>query len=95
MKQIEDGAVEHFENVAQKDNLHINMAAPLEPETLAEYIEGWRRKIWDTGFGPALKGANAFKKSDSFLNYDGSKLVVRRVLFRYVCECLCFPIEYA
>ena len=80
--QIEEVAVEYFDNVIKKDNININMAAPLEPETLPEYIEGWRRKIREQGFGPVLKGANAFKKSDSFLSYDGSDLVVTRVIFR-------------
>jgi len=82
--QIEDAAVEYFDNVVKKDNLPINMETPLEPEYLPDYIEGWRRKIWDHAFGPILKRANVFKKSDSFTNYDGSDLAVKRVLFRYV-----------
>ncbi len=74
--------MEYFDNVIKKDNININMAAPLEPETLPKYIEGWRRKIWKQGFGHVLKGANAFKKSDYFMSYDGSDLVVKRVIFR-------------
>jgi hypothetical protein len=38
--QIEDNALEYSDNVIQKDNLAINMAAPPEPESLVEYIEG-------------------------------------------------------
>ncbi len=72
--QIEDAAVEYFENVVKQDNLQISMATPLELDTLPQYIEGWRQKIWDQAFGPILKGANAFKKSDSFQSYDGSDL---------------------
>jgi len=86
--QIEEAAVEYFDNIVKKDNLQVNIANPLEPEFLAEYIEGWRRKIWNQAFGPVLKGMNAFKKSDSFTNYDGSELVVKRVLFRYVHQNL-------
>jgi hypothetical protein len=67
----------------KKDNIDINMNTPLEPETLPEYLEGWRRKIWDQGFGPALKGGSHFKKSDSFASFDGSMLAVKRVLYRY------------
>ena len=52
-------AVEYFNNVVQKDPFEINMSIRLEPKTLAEYIEGWRRQIWDEGFGPILKGENA------------------------------------
>jgi len=77
-------AVEYYDNVVQKDNLQVNMNTPLEPELLTEYVEGWRRKIWDQGFGPILKGASAFKKFDSFATYEGSDLAVKRILFRYV-----------
>jgi len=80
--------VEYFDNVVQKDNLEVNMGTPFRPELLADYVEGWRRKIWDQGFGPILKGANAFKKSDSFTTYKGSNLAVKQVLFRYVQRCL-------
>jgi len=86
--QIEEAAVEYFDNVVQKDNLQVNMNIPLESELLPEYVEGWRRKIWDQGFGPILKGTNAFKKSDSFMTYEGSDLDIKRVLFRYVQNCL-------
>jgi len=90
--QIEEAAMEYFDNVVQKDNLQVNMKIPHEPKLLLEYVEGWRRKIWDQGFGPILKGANVFKKSDSFTTYEGSDLVVKRILFRYVQKCLsqCF-----
>jgi len=43
--QIEDVAVEYFENVVRQDQININMNVPLQPETLAKYIEGWRKKI--------------------------------------------------
>ena len=79
---MEDAAIEYFDGVVKKDNIDINMHTPLEPESLTEYIEGWRRKIWDHGFGPALKGGGHFKKSDSFMNSEGAKQIVRRVLFR-------------
>jgi hypothetical protein len=82
--QLEDAAVEYFEAVIKQDNIKIDMKVPLQPETLQEYIEGWRRKIWDQGFHPYLKGGNYFKKGDSFTNSEGSNLVVRRVLYQYV-----------
>ncbi len=81
--QIEDAAIEYFENVVRQDQININMNVPLQPETLAEYIEGWRRKIWDQGFMAHLRGTNYFKKSDNFMTYEGLKHAVRRVLFRY------------
>jgi len=79
--RIEDAVLEYFKNVVKKNNLEVNMKTLLEPELLHEYIEGWRKKIWDQGFGPILKGANAFKKSNAFSNYEGSDLAVKRVLF--------------
>jgi len=66
LTKIEDVVVEYFDNLVQKDNLELNMKTPLEPEFLPEYIEGWRRKIWDQAFGPILKGTSEFKKSDAF-----------------------------
>jgi hypothetical protein len=60
------------------------MNAPLKPETLSDYLEGWRRKIWDQGFMAHLRGTNYFKKNDNFMNFEGGKQAVRRVLFRYV-----------
>jgi len=50
--QIEDDAMEYFDNIVKKDNVLVNMSTPLEPEFLPEYIKGWRRKIWDQAFGP-------------------------------------------
>lgn len=75
------------------DNLNINMESPLSPEFLNEYIEGWRRKLWDQAFGPTLKGQFPFKKSDSFLNYDGADQAVRRAIFRYVFNVFLFYIH--
>lgn len=72
--------------MVKKDNLNINMNARLEPKTLVEYVERWRRMIWNQAFGPTLKGSNAFKKSYLFNNFDGSKDAVKRVLFWYVFE---------
>ena len=63
------------------------MNVPLKPETLPEYLEGWRRKIWDQGFLAHLRGAKYFKKSNNFGTYEGSQQAVRRVLFRYVFNC--------
>jgi len=40
-------------------------------------------KIWDQGFGLVLKGGNAFRKSNSFANYERSEEAVKRVLFQY------------
>ncbi len=74
--------MQYFEEVVKQDSIKIDMKVSLQPETLPEYLEGWRRKIWDQGFMAHLRGANYFKKSDNFNLYEGSQQAVRRVLFR-------------
>ena len=73
--------------MVQQDNIVIDMNVPLKPETLPEYLDGWRRKIWDQGFLAHLRRAKYFKKSNNFGTYEGSQQAVRRVLFRYVFNC--------
>jgi hypothetical protein len=94
--------VEFFEDVVRKDGLEINMNTEPTAETLAEYIEGWRIKLWDQAFGPTLKGGVGFKKSDNFSTYEGSEEAVKRVIFRYVenliimtplIDCISFQIQ--
>jgi len=68
--------VEFFEGVVKDDDIMINMEVPQSPEHLMDYIERWRRNIWDQGFMPHLKGASYFKKGDSFTNYEGSSQAV-------------------
>jgi hypothetical protein len=82
--KIEDAAVDYFEGVVRDDNIMINMDTPQHPEHLTDYVERWRKKIWEQGFMSHLKGANYFKKGDSFMHFEGSTHAVRRVLFRLV-----------
>jgi len=82
--QTGDAAVEMFKNIICEDNIQINMEVADEPQSLFEYIDGWRMKIWDHGFLEVFKGADAFKKSDSFRDFKGSTLVVKRTIFRYI-----------
>jgi len=82
--KIEDASVELLEGVVRDDNLKIDMDVPQHPEHPEDYVEGWRRKIWEQGFMAHLKGANYFKKEDLFINFEGSTHAVRRVVFRCV-----------
>ena len=82
--QIEDAAVEYFDLVVRDDNIIVNYNISERPQYLTEYIEGWTRKIWDHGFLNYFKGHNYFKKGDSFEAHEGSKAVVRRIIYRYV-----------
>ena len=81
--QIEDSAVQYFESVVGDDNITVNYDISKQPQYLAEYIEGWRRQIWDLGFPNYFKGHNYFKKGDSFQAHEGSKATVRKVIYRY------------
>jgi hypothetical protein len=50
-------------------------------EYVADYMEGWKRNIWDRGFLSILRIANYFKKGDFFMNYNGSQQEVGRIHF--------------
>jgi len=43
--KIEDAMVEYFEGVVSNDNIQIDMDVLQCPEHLADYVEGWRRKL--------------------------------------------------
>ena len=70
--------------MVRDDNITVNYNIPAWPQYLAEYIEGWRRQIWEHGFPNYFRGHNYFKKGDSFQAHEGSKAIVRRVIYRYV-----------
>ena len=82
--QIEEGAIVLFESVLRDDNITVNYSIPKQPQYLVEYIEGWRREIWDHGYPNYFKGHNYFKKGDSFEAHKGSKAAVHSVVYRYV-----------
>ncbi len=82
--QLETAALELYDRITHDDKISINMAASPEIQTLSEFLEGWRMKLWDYAFTGVFKGTDAFKKSDSFMDFSGSILVVWRLIFRYV-----------
>ena len=82
--QIEECATEQFENFCRSDNIQIDMTMPGKPLEIQEYIESWRMKLWDRAYTGVFKGAEAFKKADSFKDVHGAMLAVRRVIFRYI-----------
>jgi hypothetical protein len=41
-------------------------------------------KLWDNVFPSFFRGQEAFNKTLEFVGFNGTDLVVRRVLFRYV-----------
>ena len=75
-------AIEMFESIMRQDNIPIDMSSAEEPMSLSDYLESWRMKLWYIAYTAAFKGADSFKKSDSFRAYKGSTLYVRRFVFR-------------
>ncbi len=67
-----------------QDRLPIDMGVAGEPKLLTPYIEDCRMKLWDQAFNTYFKGHDSFKKTDDFVGFNGTDLLVRRVLFRYV-----------
>jgi len=55
--------VEMFKNITENDSIPIGMNVPREPQSLMEYIETWRMKLWDKAYTGVFKGSDAFKKS--------------------------------
>ena len=82
--QISEQASMIFEETMRQDRLPINMTLATDPMSLAAYIEDCRMKLWDHAFNTFFRGSDSFKKGDDFFGFNGSELVVRRVLFRYV-----------
>ena len=81
---IEECATEQFERICRSDNIPIDMTVPGEPLEIQEYIESWRMKLWDQAYTGVFKGAEAFKKADSFKDARGAMLAVKRVIFKYI-----------
>ena len=81
-EQISDQASIVFEESLRQDRLAIKFDIPSEPMTLATYIEDCRMKLWDNAFPTFFRGHDAFNKTIEFVGFNGTDLVVRRVLFR-------------
>jgi hypothetical protein len=76
--------VELYDIIIHKDNITVKMNVATEPRTISEFVESWRIKLWDKAFLNNFKGTDHFKKSDSFKDFKGSDLVVKRVVYRYI-----------
>lgn len=87
---MEDAAIEMFETITKSDNIPIDYTVPDEPQTLPDYIETCRMSLWDHAYVGVYKGSDAFKKSDSFKDFKGSMLAVKRLVYRFV---LLFPLS--
>jgi hypothetical protein len=65
-----------------KDGIVLNMDGWDGPDSLPVYLEKWRMQLWDLAFSTIFKGVSPFKKSDVFVDYRGSNLLVKRVVYR-------------
>ncbi len=88
--QIEENAVESFEDIVRAVNICISMDSSLEPLSLSAFIEEWRIRLWDHVFLTYFKGHDHFKKSEGFSAFKGSDLAVKRVIFRCVFKLIMF-----
>jgi len=79
---MEEATIEMFNSITQYDNIPIGMTIFIELQILLEYMEEWCMKLWDQAYTVMFKGADAYKKSDSFKDFWGSLLVVKRVIFK-------------
>ena len=80
--QISDQASNIYEETVRQDRLVINFDVPSEPLSLVAYIEDCRMKLWDNAFPTFFRGQDAFNKTHEFEGFNGTDLIVRRVLFR-------------
>lgn len=83
ISQIEDAALEMYDSIIRADNIAVNMEVASEPQSLGDYLETWRMRIWDHAYAGAFKGPDGFKKSMEFKDYKGSSAVVKRVIYKY------------
>lgn len=70
-------------SILARDNLQLDMQSPVEPDTVGQYVEGWRMKLWDQAFRGDLIGKGHFKKGDTFKKFSGADNVIKRVVYRY------------
>jgi hypothetical protein len=80
--QLIDPAVDSFNTIMAKDGIVLNLGELDGPYTLPAYLKKWRMQLWDLAFSSIFKEVSPFKKSDVFVDYHGSNLLVRRVIYR-------------
>jgi hypothetical protein len=80
--QLIDPAVDSFNTTVAKDGIVLNFGGLDGLDTLLAYLEKWRMQLWDLAFSSVFRGVTPFKKSDVFLDYRGSSLLVKRVIYR-------------
>ncbi len=80
--QISEQASNIYEETVRQDRLVIDFELPGEPLTIVAYIEECRMKLWDNAFQSFFRGQDSFSKTHDFEDYNGTDMVVKRVLFR-------------
>jgi len=76
----EEVGTKMFDNFVKKDQLALNMNSPLEPDSLADYIEDWRIRVWDHAFLVYFRRHDVYKKSDDFRKHKAFDQVVKHVV---------------
>jgi hypothetical protein len=65
-----------------KDGIVLIIGGLDGPDSLPAYLKKWRIQLWDLAFSTIFKGVSPFKKSNVFVDYRGSNLLVKRVVYR-------------
>lgn len=71
-----------FDSIVRADNISVNYDVPGKPQSMMEYVEVWRIKLWDQAYAGVFKGADAYKKSEFFKERPAGMMAVKRVLYR-------------
>jgi hypothetical protein len=79
--QVIDATVDSFNTTVAKDGIVLNLGGLDGLDTLPTYLEKWRMQLWDLTFSSVFKDVSPFKKSDDFLDYRGSNLLMKRVIY--------------
>ena len=80
--QLIDEAVDSFNTIVAKDGTIVNLGGMDGPDILLAYLKKWRMQLWDLAFLSVFKGVSPFKKSDVFVDYRGSNLLVKRIIYK-------------
>jgi hypothetical protein len=80
--QLIDATVDSFNTIVAKDGIVLNLGGLDGPDILPAYLEKWCMQLWNLAFSSIFKGVSPFKKSDVFVDYRGSNLLVRRVIYK-------------
>jgi hypothetical protein len=82
ISQLIDAADDSFNSIVAKDGIVLDPGGLDGPYSLLAYLEKWCKQLWDLAFSTVFKGVSPFKKSNYFVDYHRSTLLVKRVNYK-------------